>query len=137
MSVHASQLRMPTAEVETRYGARDERSTSKLRTVPDAFRILGTLLLLFKEIQPARFFGLVAALLAATAVALGIPLVDTYLATGLVPRLPTAVLATGLILLAAISLAAGLILGSIARGRLEQKRLLYLGLPQLQPRSDR
>jgi hypothetical protein len=88
MSVHASQLRMPTAEVETRYGARDERSTSKLRTVPDAFRILGTLLLLFKEIQPARFFGLVAALLAATAVALGIPLVDTYLATASCPGCP-------------------------------------------------
>jgi len=137
MSVHASQLRMPVSEIETRYGAREEGSVSKLRTFRDAFRILGTFLLLYKEIQPARFFGAIAAFLVLVSLGLAYPLLKTYLETGLVPRFPTAILVTGLMVLAAISLTSGLILDSVARGRLEYKRLLYLGLSQLRPKQQR
>lgn len=126
MSVHAVQLRMPVAEVPTDYGARVEGSASKLRTVRDGFRILMTFLLLYKEIQPARFFGVLAALLVAGAAVLAIPLAATYLETGLVPRLPTAVLVTGMVLLGALLMVSGLILDSVARGRLEQKRMWYI-----------
>lgn len=130
MSVHASQLRMPVLEIPTAYGARQEGSVSKLRTFRDAWRILRTFVLLFKEIRPAKFFGLLAAALALGAVLLAVPLFATYLATGLVPRFPTAVLVTGLSLVSAISLTCGLILDSVARGRLELKRLNYVGMPQ-------
>ncbi len=135
MSVHASQLRMPITEIPTEYGARQEGSESKLRTFRDAFRILRTFLLLFKEIRPARFYGTIAALLSIAAVFISLPLLLTYLETGLVPRVPTAILATGMMLLAAICLGGGMVLDSVARGRLEQKRLIYLGMPQLKPRD--
>ncbi|MBX9794195.1 MAG: glycosyltransferase [Burkholderiaceae bacterium] len=135
MSVHASQLRMPTAEISTRYGTREEGSASKLRTFRDGWRILMTFLLLFKEIRPARFFGSIAAILGAVSLLLGAPLLLTFLQTGLVPRFPTAILATGLMLLAALSLGIGLVLDSVARGRLEHKRLIYLGMPQFRPRD--
>lgn len=128
MSVHASQVRMPVAEIETDYGAREEGSVSKLRTFHDAFRILRTLFLLFKEIKPVKFFGVIAAALGLLAFILGYPLLTTYMETGLVPRFPTAILVTGLALLSAISLVAGLILDSVARGRLENKRMIYLSL---------
>jgi glycosyltransferase involved in cell wall biosynthesis len=128
MSVHASQLRMPIAEIPTTYGARQEGSASKLRTIRDAIRIFFTLLVLFKEIRPARFFGILAIGLSILAVAFVIPLIFTYLQTGLVPRLPTAVLVTGLVLLAGIFTASGLILDSVARSRLEQKRMWYVQL---------
>lgn len=129
MSVHASQLRMPIAEVPTRYGARQEGSFSKLNTFRDAFRILGTFGGLFREIQPFKFYGLIASVLFLGALILGFPLLTTYLETGLVPRFPTAILATGLVLLAGTSLVAGLILDSVARSRLEIKRLAYLQYP--------
>ena len=131
IAVHASQLRMPIAEIETAYGEREEGSASKLRTFRDASRILRTLILLYKEIKPGRFFGLIACCLILLAVALGYPLLDTYMVTGLVPRFPTAILATGLVLLGAIAVVAGLILDSVAAGRLEQKRLAYLCMPRL------
>lgn len=130
MSVHASQLRMPVLETPTSYGARQEGSVSKLRTFRDAWRILRTFVLLFKEIRPAAFFGLLAASLALLAVLLAVPLVTTFVATGLVPRFPTAVLVTGLGLMSAISATCGLILDSVARGRLELKRLNYISMPQ-------
>ncbi|MGZ0079330.1 glycosyltransferase [Methylomonas sp. YC3] len=126
MSVHASQLRMPIAEMPTDYGARLEGSASKLRTVRDAFRILFTFLILFKEIRPARFFGVLAMGLIMIALILALPLLLTYLDTGLVPRFPTAILATGIVLLAGIFTVCGLILDSVARGRLEQKRMWYM-----------
>lgn len=131
MAVQASQLRMPVAEIETVYGAREEGSASKLRTYHDALRILRTQVLLFKEIKPARFFGAVAVGLTALAVVLAYPVVMHFLEFGNVPRLPTAILTTGLVLLAAISSLAGMILDSVAAGRLEQKRLAYLRMPQL------
>lgn len=126
MSVHASQLRLPVAEIETDYGTRPEGSLSKLGTVGDAIRIFGMMVLLYKEVRPARFFALVAAALAGAALVLGVPLVETWLETGLVPRFPTAILVTGLTVLAGIALTCGLILDSVARGRLEQKRFAYL-----------
>ncbi|HEY6094254.1 MAG TPA: glycosyltransferase [Gallionellaceae bacterium] len=128
MSVHASQLRLPVAEIATDYGSRAEGSVSKLRTVRDAMRILVTLLILYKEIRPARFFGLLATALSVMAVVLVMPLILTYLETGLVPRFPTAILVTGMVLLSAIFLVCGLILDSVARGRLEQKRLWYMAV---------
>ncbi|MES2831344.1 MAG: glycosyltransferase [Pseudomonadota bacterium] len=127
MSVHASQVRMPIAEIQTDYGARQEGSVSKLRTFHDAFRILRTIVMLFKEIQPARFYGVIALLLMLMAGLLGFPLVETYMQTGLVPRIPTAILVTGIILLAGVAFGAGLVLDSVARGRLEMKRMQYLG----------
>ena len=132
MSVHASQLRMPVGEIATNYGARQEGSISKLRTVRDAIRIFFTFLILFKEIRPARFFGVLAILVAAAAVILALPLLFTYLETGLVPRFPTAILATGLVLLSGMFMTCGLILDSVARGRLEQKRMWYLTCPHNQ-----
>jgi glycosyltransferase involved in cell wall biosynthesis len=126
MSVHASQVRMPIAEIQTDYGARKDGSVSKLRTFHDAFRILRTFIMLFKEIHPAKFFGSIAAILVALSLILGYPLLWTYMETGLVPRIPTAILITGMMLLASISLVSGLILDSVARGRLENKRMIYL-----------
>ena len=126
MSVHASQLRLPTGEVEVSYGTRPDGSASKLRTIADGTNILRAMLVLLKENRPLAFFGWIASAFLATATVLGVPLAVTFAQTGLVPRLPTAVLATGLVLMGLLSGAAGLILDSIAKGRLEAKRLAYL-----------
>lgn len=126
MSVHASQLRIPIAEYPTAYGERQEGSVSKLRTVHDALRILRAFVVLFKEYRPAMFFGSIAAVLMLLAVILAIPLFITYFETGLVPRFPTAVLAASMVLLASVFGVSGLILDSVARGRLEQKRIWYI-----------
>lgn len=126
LTVHALELRMSIDEVETPYKSRPEGSVSKLNTYRDGFRILCTILKLFRLERPLFFFGTLGALLAAISVLLAIPLFVTYSETGLVPRLPTAVLATGLSLLAALSLAGGLILDTVTRGRHEIKRLAYL-----------
>ena len=136
MSVQASQMRMPIAEIDTEYGAREEGSVSKLNTYRDALRILRTQILLYKEIRPTRFFGGIAGLLLSLAVVLAYPIVVRFVEFHDVPRFPTAILATGLVLLAAISSLAGLILDSVANGRLEQKRLAYLRMPQLRRRFD-
>jgi hypothetical protein len=132
MSVHASQLRMPVAEIDTHYAPREEGSHSKLHTMRDGTRILSAMMLLFKEVRPMLFFGGIAVALALLALVLAWPLFLTWQETGLVPRLPTAVLATGLMSLAAMSAGCGLVLDSVARGRLEQKRFNYLSL---RPRS--
>jgi glycosyltransferase involved in cell wall biosynthesis len=136
LTVHALELRLPVAEVETPYRDRPAGSASKLRTFRDGFRILRTIFALVKEERPLRFFAGVAALLALIALALGVPLVAEFARTGLVPRLPTAVLATGLILLAAVSFVAGLILDMVTLARREMKRLHYLSLqgPQFRER---
>jgi len=128
MSVHASQLRLPVGEVEVSYGRRSDGSASKLRTVADGTNILRAMLVLLKENRPLAFFSAIAGALFAAALVLGVPLAVTFAQTGLVPRLPTAVLATGLVLMGLLSGAAGLILDSIAKGRLEAKRLAYLRL---------
>ena len=129
ISVHALEMRMPVAEVVTAYAARPEGSISKLSTYSDGWRILKTIAMLFRFERPLLFFGGFGALLAAVAIGLAIPLVVTFLQTGLVPRFPTAVLATGLMLLAALNGFCGLILDTVVRGRREVRRLAYLAQP--------
>ena len=129
ISVHALEMRMPVAEVVTAYAARPEGSISKLSTYSDGWRILKTIAMLFRFERPLLFFGGFGALLAAVAIGLTIPLVVTFLQTGLVPRFPTAVLATGLMLLAALNGFCGLILDTVVRGRREVRRLAYLAQP--------
>ena len=129
ISVHALELRMPVAEVETPYFERPEGSTSKLSTYRDGWRILTTILTLYRLERPLLYFGLIGVALAAAAVVLGIPLALTYARTGLVPRFPTAIAATGLVILAALSFTAGLILDTVVRGRREVRRLAYLAYP--------
>ena len=128
LTVHALELRMPVAEVETHYGARPEGSESKLSTFADGFRILRMIATLIKEERPLQFFSTLFGLFAIASIVLSIPVITTYLETGLVPRLPTAVLATGLMLLGFLSLACGLILDTVTRGRQELKRLQYLSV---------
>ena len=129
ITVHALELAMPVAEVVTAYGARPEGSHSKLSTYRDGWRILRTILHLFRIERPVLFYGGFAALLAALAVVLAVPLVITYAHTHLVPRFPTAILATGLVIVAVISFAVGLILDTVVRGRREVRRLFYLSFP--------
>jgi len=126
ISVHALELKMPVAEVETPYFARPEGSTSKLSTYSDGWRILRTIVTLYRVERPMLFFGLIGALFAALAVILAVPLVVTYMHTHLVPRFPTAILATGLMILAFLNGFAGLILDTVVRGRREVRRLAYL-----------
>jgi hypothetical protein len=133
LTVHALELQLPVVEIKTPYKDRPQGSTSKLRTFRDGFRILGTILRLVKQERPMAFFTTLFAVLAlASAVMIG-PVVATFLDTGLVPRLPTAVLAMGMMLLAFLSLGCGLILETVTRGRQEMKRLHYLALPALEP----
>lgn len=126
ISVHALELKMPCAEVETRYAARPEGSTSKLSTYADGWRILRTIMTLYRIERPLWFFGVIGGLLAVVAVALVVPLAITYMHTHLVPRLPTAILATGLMIVAALCFFTGLILDTVVRGRREVRRLAYL-----------
>jgi glycosyltransferase involved in cell wall biosynthesis len=128
-TVHALELRMAMAEIATAYRDRAEGSASKLRTYRDGLRILRTIVVLVKEERPLQFFSLAGLALLLVGIGLGVPVVLEFLASGLVPRLPTAVLATGLVLLSFLSFAAGLILDSVARGRREIKRLAYLAVP--------
>lgn len=129
ISVHALELKMPVGEVETRYLARPEGSASKLSTYRDGARIARTIMTLYRIEKPMLFFGIIALALAVLAVVLAVPLVTTYMETGLVPRFPTAILATGLVILAALSSFAGLILDTVVRGRREMRRLAYLAQP--------
>lgn len=126
LTVHALELALPVAEIPSPYQSRPEGSASKLSTLGDGWRILLTILQLHKDVRPFRFFGAIALALVILALMLAWPLFITYLETGLVPRFPTAILATGIMLLAFLSLASGVILDSVARGRLEAKRLAYL-----------
>jgi hypothetical protein len=128
-TVHAVRLMMPLAETDTHYKERPVGSVSKLNTWRDGFRILFFIAYLLREERPLMFFTMVAALFAAVALALGAPLVNEYLQTGLVPRLPSAVLATGLMIIAFLSAACGLILDNVTRGRWEAKRIAYLAVP--------
>jgi glycosyltransferase involved in cell wall biosynthesis len=126
ISVHALELAMPVAEVETAYAARPEGSVSKLSTWRDGWRILRTMLTLYRVERPVWFFGLVGGLFAAVALGLAFPLLLTWLETGLVPRFPTAILATGMMVIAVLNGMCGLILDTVVRGRREVKRLAYL-----------
>jgi glycosyltransferase involved in cell wall biosynthesis len=129
MSVHALELRMPVGELVTSYGARPEGSASKLSTYRDGWRILKTIGTLYRVERPVLFYGGLAGLLLLTAIILAIPLLITYVDTGLVPRFPTAILATGLVIVAVLSFFTGLILDTVTRGRREMRRLAYLAYP--------
>jgi len=131
MSVHALELRLPVGEVKTAYRARPEGSASKLSTYRDGFRILVTIANLLRSEKPVWFFGFIGGALALLSIVLAIPLASAYAQTGLVPRLPTAVLSTGLMIVAVLSFACGLILDTVVRGRREVRRLAYLALPAL------
>jgi glycosyltransferase involved in cell wall biosynthesis len=128
LTVHALELRMPITEIVTPYGSRPAGSESKLNTYRDGLRILLTIINLFKEERPLAFFSILFALLASFSVILAVPLFITYAETGLVPRFPTALLATGTMLLAFLSLTCGLILDTVTHGRRELKRLSYLSI---------
>lgn len=128
-TVHALELSMPVGEVVTAYRERPPGSASKLNTWRDGFRILRTIALLVRRERPLPFFALLALALALLSIGIAVPVFQTFLATGLVPRLPTAVLSTGLMLLAFLSLACGLILDTVTRGRMEAKRMAYLAIP--------
>ncbi|MFA6280290.1 MAG: glycosyltransferase family 2 protein [Bdellovibrionales bacterium] len=132
LTVHALHLRMPTDEVETPYKDRPVGSVSKLSTFKDGFRILWMILVLIKEEKPMPFFSLIAGALAFISVALMLPILAEYLQTGLVPRFPTAVLSTSLMIMAFLSFACGLILDTVTRGRNEMKRMRYLNVPLTQ-----
>jgi glycosyltransferase involved in cell wall biosynthesis len=129
ISVHALELAMPVGEIVTAYGARPEGSQSKLSTWRDGWRIMRTILHLFRIERPVLFYGGFGVFLAAIAVVISIPLVVTFAQTGLVPRFPTAILATGLMIVASMSFMCGLILDTVVRGRREVRRLHYLSLP--------
>ena len=129
LTVHALELRMPTAEIATPYKDRPPGSVSKLSTFRDGFRILWTIVVLVKEERPMQFFLLIAALFALIATLLIVPIVAYYLHTGTVPRLPTAVLSMGLMIIAFLSVTCGMVLDTVTRGRREMKRMRYLSIP--------
>jgi glycosyltransferase involved in cell wall biosynthesis len=131
LSVHALELALPVAEIATPYYARPEGSFSKLNTWRDGFRILGTILRLYRSEKPLRFFTAIGIFLMLVSVGLAIPVFVTYLEEGVVPRLPTAVLSTGLMVVAVLSISSGLVLDTVTRGRREMKLLAYLSQPSV------
>jgi glycosyltransferase involved in cell wall biosynthesis len=128
LTIHALELSLPVAEIDTPYSARALGSASKLQTYWDGLKILRLILVLYKNERPLQFFSAIAAILCTVALCLGVPLVLTFIETGLVPRQPTAILATGLVLLSALSFVTGLILDTVTRGRREMRRLAYLSI---------
>jgi glycosyltransferase involved in cell wall biosynthesis len=133
LTVHALELRMPVAEIRTRYKSRPEGSSSKLSTYRDGARILLMILRLFKTEKPLLFFSIGAIACMLLAVGLSIPLFQTYFDTGLVPRQPTAILCTALMLFGVVLLSCGLVLDTVTKGRIEQKRFAYLAVPAPRP----
>jgi glycosyltransferase involved in cell wall biosynthesis len=128
LTVHALELRMPIAEVDTPYGARPEGSVSKLSTFRDGFKILQMIVKLFKNERPLQFFSIIFCVLGLASLGLATPLIETYLKTGLVPRLPTALLSASIMLLGFLSLTCGFVLDTVTHGRRELKRLAYLSM---------
>lgn len=137
LTVHALELRMPFAEVPGRYRSRPEGSQSKLSTYRDGWRILKTICKLFVSERPLQFFSAIGGLLVLLSVILAVPLVLTYLETGLVPRIPTAVLVTGTMLVAMLSFVCGIVLHTVTIGRQEAKRLAYLAIPGVRERASK
>jgi hypothetical protein len=129
LTIHALELQMKTAELEAPYTDREPGSTSKLRAYRDGFRVLFTIIQFIKEERPLQLFASIGLILALISIGLAIPLLITYLATGLVPRFPTAILSSALMLLGFLSLVVGFILSSVTIARREIKRLFYLSIP--------
>jgi hypothetical protein len=137
LTVHALTLNMPIAERDCKYFKRPEGSASKLNTYRDGVRILSVMLGLFKNERPLAFYGIIAFMLAITSVLLSVPVIIEYLRSGLVPRFPTAILSASIMLAAFLSLASGLVLDTVTRGRRELKRLAYLQVPSPAAQQDR
>lgn len=131
LTVHALELRIPVMEVQTPYKDRLEGSVSKLNTWRDGFRILCVIVALVKRGRPLFFFSVIGVVLALMAICISIPLLRTYMETGLVPRFPTAILSTGIMILSFLSFTAGLILDTVTTGRLEAKRMIYLNIKRI------
>ncbi len=129
LTIHAVRLLMPMTEMDTAYKERPVGSVSKLNTWRDGFNILSTIFYLMREERPLLFFSAIAIVLAAASLLIGAPVVAEFVQTGQVPRLPTAVLATGLMVIAFLALTAGMILDTVTRGRWEAKRMAYLTHP--------
>jgi glycosyltransferase involved in cell wall biosynthesis len=126
LTVHALELGLAVAEIDTPYYARPEGSSSKLNTWRDGLRIFATIIRLYRAEQPLSFFGAIGIAFGIASLGFGVPIFITYFETGLVPRLPTAVLSTGLMVLAFLSIAVGLVLDTVTRGRREAKLFAYL-----------
>ena len=137
LTVHALQLNLPIAEVMTPYKERPPASSSKLRTIPDGIKILRLIVRLIREERPLEFFSTVAGVLALIALILGVPIIFEYWKTGLVPRIPTAILSMGLIVISCLSVTCGLVLATVTRGRIEAKRLQYLNIPIRMKRTSK
>jgi len=137
LTVHALELSMPVTHTVGRYGGRPEGSVSKLATYRDGWRILMMILKLIRHERPLFFFGVLSVVLSAASICIATPVILTYLDLGQVPRLPTAVLSTGIVLLAALSLLAGVILDTVSRGRREARFLAYLHYPAFMAASER
>tara|TARA_B110000008_G_C16964764_1_gene561519 strand:- start:2171 stop:3112 length:942 start_codon:yes stop_codon:yes gene_type:complete len=131
MAIHILQLGIPYKEIKTKYDPRPMGSESKLNTWSDGVRILKMIIFLFKEQRPFQLFGIFFLILMLLSLTLSIPLVITYIETGLVPRFPTAILVIGMTILAFVSLSAGIILDSVSRAKLENKRLHYLNFQSI------
>ena len=129
LSIHALDLKLASIEVPLPYGERPQGSASKLRTYHDGMRIFLTIMMMYRALRPFQFYGIIALCLFAIALALGIPIIATYLETGLVPRFPTAILAAGIVQIGFLSLVCGLIIEAISSARRELKRMRYLDLP--------
>jgi glycosyltransferase involved in cell wall biosynthesis len=129
LTIHALELDMPIGEIDTFYKDRPEGSTSKLRTYSDGIRILRTIVMLIKNERPLYFFSVAALILFVTAIVLSIPVFVEFYRSHTVPRFPTAILSTGLVMMSFLSLVCGLVLDSVARGRKEIKRMIYLAIP--------
>jgi glycosyltransferase involved in cell wall biosynthesis len=129
LTIHALELKMPLGELETPYRDRGEGSTSKLNTYKDGVRILATIVSLVKDQRPLQFFTIAGVILFVLGVGLSVPILIEFHQTHLVPRFPTAILSTGIVLLSFLSMVCGLVLDSVARGRKEAKRMTYLSIP--------
>jgi len=129
LTIHALELELPIVEIDTPYFTRPVGSASKLNTWRDGVRIMLTILQLYRTERPLPFFAAVGAVLAVVSVILAVPIFITFLTTGLVPRIPTAILSTGLMILAFLSIAVGFVLDTVTRGRREMKLLAYLAQP--------
>ncbi|NYH22305.1 glycosyltransferase involved in cell wall biosynthesis [Paraburkholderia bryophila] len=136
LTVHALELRMPVAEVVTNYKSRPEGSISKLNTYRDGFRILSMIVKLFRAERPLAFYSIGVVVCALASIVMAVPLFQTYFATGLVPRLPTAVLCAALMIFGALFLVCGIVLDTVTHGRAEVKRLAYLAHPASGERAD-
>jgi hypothetical protein len=133
-TVHALELKMPIGEIVTAYRGRPPGSVSKLRTYADGIRILRAIVLLVKEERPLQFFALIGGVLLLVGFGIGLPVVAEFLETGFVARLPSAVLATGFVLLSFLTFVCGLVLDTVTHGRREMRRLAYLAIPGIAAR---